>query len=162
MEHTGYKKEPSEDALYAYFIMTIIQGIQQRPLHHDYKQTKALQWLQQTVFKLVWQIKMLKVVHGNQCNRSDTQPSIPLLYIIQYYSSTRKHPKLSHPCLACTLWLCCAWKLLLLFLGTSQTKSQPTVWPIADFLLIYMLILTSILPVNANPDYITIIMPAHQ
>ena len=90
-----------------------------------------------------------------------------ILIIIQYYSSTRKHPKLSLPCLACThtthtLLLCCALKLLLSFLRTSQTKSQPTVWPIADFLLTYILILTSILPVNANPDYITIIMPAHQ
>ena len=42
MEHTGYKEEPSEKALFAYIIMTIIQGIQQRPLHHDYKQTKTL------------------------------------------------------------------------------------------------------------------------
>ena len=41
MEHTGYK-EPSEKALCVYIIMTIIQGIQQRPLHHDYKQTKTL------------------------------------------------------------------------------------------------------------------------
>ena len=42
MEHTGYKEESSEKALCAYIIMTIIQGIQQRPLHHDYKQTKTL------------------------------------------------------------------------------------------------------------------------
>ena len=46
--------------------------------------------------------KMLKVVHGNQsdnhCNRSDTQPSIPLLiYIIQYYSSTRNTKVLPSP-----------------------------------------------------------------
>ena len=162
MEHTGYKKRT-------------FRGSPLRLYHHDnhtgYTTETTTSWLQTNqnstsdynrVFKLVWQIKMLKVVHGNQCNKSDTQPSIPLLYIIQYYSSTRKHPKLSHPCLACTLWLCCTLKLLLLFLGTSQTKSQPTVWPIADFLLIYMLILTIILPVNANPDYITIIMPANQ
>ena len=43
------------------------------------------------------------------------------IYIIQYYSSTRKHPKFSVPCLAhtnitCTLLLCCALKLLLLLL----------------------------------------------
>ena len=76
------------------------------------------------------------------------------IYIyIQYYSSTRKHPKFSLPCLACTyitctLLLCCALKLLLLFLRTSQTKPQLTVWPIADFFagIIYMLILTSIIP----------------
>ena len=42
MEHTGYKEETSEKALCAYTIMTIIQGIQQRPLHHEYKQTKTL------------------------------------------------------------------------------------------------------------------------
>ena len=42
MEHTGYKEESSEKAFCAYIIMTIIQGIQQRPLHHDYKQTKTL------------------------------------------------------------------------------------------------------------------------
>ena len=42
MEHTGYKEEFSEKALNTYIIMTIILGIQQRPLHHDYKQTKTL------------------------------------------------------------------------------------------------------------------------
>ena len=42
MEQTGYKEESSEKALCAYIIMTIIQGIQQRPLHYDYKQTKTL------------------------------------------------------------------------------------------------------------------------
>ena len=93
--------------------------------------------------------KMLKVVHGNQsdnhCIRSDTQPSIPQLslsiYIIQYHSSTRKYPKFSLLCLACTnitptLLSCCAIKLLLLLLKTGQTKSHLTltVWPIADFL----------------------------
>ena len=31
-----------QEALCTYIIMTIIQGIQQRPLHHDYKQTKTL------------------------------------------------------------------------------------------------------------------------
>ena len=42
MEHTGYKEESSEKALCAYIIMTVIQGIQQRPLPHDHKQTKTL------------------------------------------------------------------------------------------------------------------------
>ena len=61
--------------------------------------------------------------------------------IIQYYSSTRKHPKFSLRCLACThitctLLMCCALKLLLLFLRTGQTKLQLTVWPVADFLLV--------------------------
>ena len=52
MEHTGYKEETSEKALCAYTIMTIIQGIQQRPPHHDYKQTKTTSDYD-TVFKLV-------------------------------------------------------------------------------------------------------------
>ena len=93
--------------------------------------------------------KMLKVVHGNQwdnhCNHSDTQPSIPLLYI--YYTVLQRF---SLPCLACihmhtrditnitrTLLLCCTFKLLLLFVRTGQTKSQPTVWPIIDFVPVY-------------------------
>ena len=108
--------------------MTIIQDIQQRPCHHDYNQTKTTSDYNRQFSNQCDRCKMLKVVH---CNRSDTQPSIPLLYIyiyiIQYYSSTRKHPKFSLPYLACTnitctLLLSCALKLLLLLL--RQTKSN--------------------------------------
>ena len=71
--------------------MTIIQGIQQRPLHHDYKQTKTLPVITIRQFSNQCdRCKMLKVVHGNQsdnhCKWSDIQLSIPLLYIL--YSTT--------------------------------------------------------------------------
>ena len=49
--------------------MTIIQGIQQRPLHHDYKQTKTLPVIMIVDTQFSNQCdrcKMLKVVHGNQ------------------------------------------------------------------------------------------------
>ena len=128
--------------------MTIIQGIQQRPLHHDYKPTQTLLVITIDSFQTSVMCKMLKVVHGNQsdnhCNWSD-KPSIPLLYI--YYTVLQRF---SLPCLACihmhtrditnitrTLLLCCTFKLLLLFVRTGQTKSQPTVWPIIDFLPVY-------------------------
>ena len=79
-----YKEEPSEKARCAY-IMTIIQGIQHKPLHHDYKQTKTLPVIMIQFSNQCDRCKMLKVVHGNQsdhhCNLSDTQLSIPQLYI---------------------------------------------------------------------------------
>ena len=142
MEHTGYEEESSEEALCAYIIMTIIQPKSWLQTNQNSTSDYDRQFSNQRD-----RCKMLKVVHGNQsdnhCNRSDTQPSIPLLYIyiIQYYSSTRKYPKFSLPCLACTnitctLLLCCALKKLLLLLRTSHTKSHLTltVWPTADLL----------------------------
>ena len=135
MEHTGYKEESSKKALCAYIIMTIILGIQQRPLH-DYKQTKTLPVItidgfQTSVRCWKWFTETSRII--TVTGPEDTQPSIPLLY-----NSTRKHPEFSLPCLACThitctLLLCCALKLLLLFLRTSQTNSQPTVYQLLIF-----------------------------
>ena len=141
MEHTGYKEESSKKACCAYIIMTIILGIQQRPLYHDYKQTKSLSVITTDSFQTSvtltdvrhwkWFMETSQII--TVTGPEDTQPSIPLLY-----SSTRKHPEFSLPCLAYThtthtLLLGSALKLLLLFLRTSQTKSQPTVYQLLIF-----------------------------
>ena len=130
---------------YTYIIMTIIQGIQQRPLHHDYKQTQTLPVITIDSFQTSvtdvrcwkWFLETSQII--TVTGQTHSRLYHYYIYIIQYYSSTRKYPELSLSCLASThitpsLLLCCTLKLLLLFLKTSQTKSQPTVWPIADFI----------------------------
>ena len=70
------------------------------------------------------------------------------IYIIQYYSSTRKHPKFSLPCLACTnithtLLLCCALKITTFAFVvenqsnkiTSDTDSLTNCWFFASSLV---------------------------
>ena len=148
--------------------MTIILGIQRRPLHHDYKQTKTLPVIMIDSFQTSvtdvrcwkWFTETSQIITAS--GQTHSCPYHNYIYIIRYYCSTRKYPKFSLPCLACTnithtLLLCCALKPLLLLLRTGQTKSHLilTVWPIADFLQyniyvvvdhFYMLILTSIIP----------------
>ena len=145
--------------------MTIIRGIQWRPLHHDYKQTKTLPVIMIHSFQTSvtdvrcwkWFMETSQIITVSSQTHSCPYHNV---LSIQYYSSTRKHPKFSLPCLACTnithtLLLCCALKLLLLLLRIGQIKSHLTliVRTIADFLPVYvvvdhfyMLILTGIIP----------------
>ena len=131
--------------------MTIIQGIQQSPLHHDYKQTKTLPVIMMHSFQTSvtdvrcwkWFMETSQIITVSGQTHSCPYHNYIYIYytLLVYYSSTRKKTKFSLPCLACTnltctLLLCCALKRLLLLLRTGQTKSHPTltVWPIADFL----------------------------
>ena len=118
--------------------------------------------------------KMLKMVHGNQsdnhCIWSDTQLSIPQLYIyiyiyicvcvcvcvyiyytlLVYYNSTRKKPKFSLPCLACTnltcTLLCCALKHLLVVENWSNkiTSDTDSCWFFAGIIYMLLLLITFI------------------
>ena len=151
--------------------MTIVQGIQRRPLHHDYKQTKTLPVIMIHSFQTnttdvrcwKWFTETSQIIAVSAQTHSCSNHNYIYIYKIQYYSSARKHPKFSLRCLACTnithsFFLCCALKLLLLLL---RTVKQNHIWHWqSDQLLIccqyniyvvvvdhfYMLILTSIVP----------------
>ena len=174
MEHTGYEEESSEEA--PVLILSWQSYRVYNSPNHDYKQTKTLPVIMIDSFQTSvtdvrcwkWYLETSQII-----TVSGPTHSCPYHYytsITQYYSSTRKRPEFSLPCLACThitrtLLLCCTLKLLLLFLRTSQTKSQPTVWPIADFLqVLYICYFNQYNTGNYQLMRIptTIIMPAHQ
>ena len=96
---------PSEKALCAYIIMTIIQGIQQRPLHHDYKQTKTLPVIMIHSFQTsVTDVRCWKwftetsqiITVSGQTHSCPYHNYIYIYYtLLVYYSSTRKKEKSS-------------------------------------------------------------------
>ena len=174
MEHTGYKEHYKEQII-TMKILVYRLTFRENPLrlyyydsHTGYITETTTLWLQtnqnstsdyDTQFSNQCdRCKMLKVVHGNQsdnhCIWSDKQLSIPQLHIyiyniIQYYSSTRKHPKFSLPCLACTnthSFVVLCFKIFAFVLENqsnkiiSDTDSLTNCWFFAGIIYMFLLI----------------------
>ena len=135
-------------------ICSLILGVSTLPWKEKERESSAMWTLQHQAlpvialefFKLVWHLKVVKVVHQNRsdnhCNWSDARPSIlsttrALLAtpcFLPCLEHTQTHT-LSLPLCAFFCFLFCFWALV------KQNNSW--YWPVTDFPPIYMLILTS-------------------